>query len=119
MELIMRSTDSTALRRVLVVFLAVFFVVTLGVPGVGVAKTFMAEGADGTEGDPGDGHNNSGGGSGGTLGDGGLVETTPVLYWKFPQFWISVVYADGIPIVIIFPVATYDQEKYTTEGGVK
>ena len=64
----MRSTDSTALRRVLVVFLAVFFVVTLGVPGVGVAKKNMVAGSGMAEGDPGDGHDSSGG-SGGSIGE--------------------------------------------------
>ena len=64
----MRSTKSTALRRVLVVFLAVFFVVTLGGAGVGVAKEYMVAGSGMAEGDPGDGHDSSGG-SGGSIGE--------------------------------------------------
>ena len=101
-------------RRMLLGCLVAVFVVTVGAPGVGVAKVDLDSWLGGMEGDPGDGLESTGGGSA-YVGDSIPPESGPVppaelapRYDNQPvfldRFWF-ILFSDGkVPVFLIFNV---------------
>ena len=93
-------------RRMLLGCLVAVFVVTVGAPGVGVAKVDLDSWLGGMEGDPEDSHDYSGGGSDYSETNdgsrGGL--DSPISGRPSPYMWIPLVYFDGITVRLIVPI---------------